>query len=198
MGAVADHLRVHALSALLDHDFPGILQLYDVQFRTFVPSVHFLQLGIFDIALWASPTIVFQFLLFGVVVRRTGLGAGRRCAATPFATARAALETSTRPAAWKHGRRFAEPPRGPAAGRHPLTASARDTVAAAPTNARLSTARLPSEKRSRPAARKTRSAKTGTIYCVGPTRRMRRVRPAGRLLAHRAQGHRGAAKAPRQ
>lgn len=93
MGAVADHLRVHALGALLDPDFAGILQHYDVQFRTFVPSVYFLQEGIFGVTFWASPTIVFQFLLFGVVVRRTGLGAGHHCAATPIATAGAALKS---------------------------------------------------------------------------------------------------------
>ncbi len=60
--------------ALLGAHFPGILQHPGVRFNTFVSSMYFPQEGIFGVTLWVVSTIVFHFVLFGVVAQRTGLG----------------------------------------------------------------------------------------------------------------------------
>ena len=61
--------------ALLGPYFPGILQHPGVKFNTFVSSMYFPQEGIFGVTLWVVSTIVFHFVLFGVIAQRTGLGA---------------------------------------------------------------------------------------------------------------------------
>lgn len=60
--------------ALFGPYFPGILQHPGVKLRTFVSSMYFPQEGIFGVTLWVVSTIVFHFVLFGVVAQRTGLG----------------------------------------------------------------------------------------------------------------------------
>ncbi|MEM7210108.1 MAG: TRAP transporter permease [Pseudomonadota bacterium] len=60
--------------ALLGPYFPGILQHPGVRFNTFVSSMYFPQEGIFGVTLWVVSTIVFHFVLFGVIAQRTGLG----------------------------------------------------------------------------------------------------------------------------
>ena len=60
--------------ALLGQYFPGILQHPGVRFNTFVSSMYFPQEGIFGVTLWVVSTIVFHFVLFGVIAQRTGLG----------------------------------------------------------------------------------------------------------------------------
>ncbi len=60
--------------ALLGPFFPGILQHPGVRFNTFVSSMYFPQEGIFGVTLWVVSTIVFHFVLFGVIAQRTGLG----------------------------------------------------------------------------------------------------------------------------
>ena len=51
-----------------------ILQHPGVRFNTFVSSMYFPQEGIFGVTLWVVSTIVFHFVLFGVIAQRTGLG----------------------------------------------------------------------------------------------------------------------------
>ena len=60
--------------ALFGPFFPGILQHPGVKFNTFVSSMYFPQEGIFGVTLWVVSTIVFHFVLFGVIAQRTGLG----------------------------------------------------------------------------------------------------------------------------
>ena len=60
--------------ALLGPYFPGLLQHPGVRFNTFVSSMYFPQEGIFGVTLWVVSTIVFHFVLFGVIAQRTGLG----------------------------------------------------------------------------------------------------------------------------
>lgn len=60
--------------ALLGQYFPGLLKHPGVNFRTFVSSMYFPQEGIFGVTLWVVSTIVFHFVLFGVIAQRTGLG----------------------------------------------------------------------------------------------------------------------------
>ena len=60
--------------ALFGPVFPGILQHPGVKFKTFVSSMYFPQEGIFGVTLWVVSTIVFHFVLFGVIAQRTGLG----------------------------------------------------------------------------------------------------------------------------
>ena len=60
--------------ALFGPIFPGILQHPGVRFNTFVSSMYFPQEGIFGVTLWVVATIVFHFVLFGVIAQRTGLG----------------------------------------------------------------------------------------------------------------------------
>lgn len=60
--------------ALFGPIFPGLLQHPGVKFRTFVSSMYFPQEGIFGVTLWVVSTIVFHFVLFGVIAQRTGLG----------------------------------------------------------------------------------------------------------------------------
>ena len=60
--------------ALFGPHFPGLLQHPGVKFNTFVSSMYFPQEGIFGVTLWVVSTIVFHFVLFGVIAQRTGLG----------------------------------------------------------------------------------------------------------------------------
>lgn len=60
--------------ALFGPVFPGLLQHPGVKFNTFVSSMYFPQEGIFGVTLWVVSTIVFHFVLFGVIAQRTGLG----------------------------------------------------------------------------------------------------------------------------
>ena len=61
--------------ALLGPHIPvQILQHPGVRFNTFVSSMYFPQEGIFGVTLWVVSTIVFHFVLFGVIAQRTGLG----------------------------------------------------------------------------------------------------------------------------
>jgi len=60
--------------ALLGPMFPGVLQHPGSKFKLFVSSMYFPQEGIFGVTLWVVSTIVFHFVLFGVVAQRTGLG----------------------------------------------------------------------------------------------------------------------------
>lgn len=60
--------------ALFGPAFPGILKHPGVKFNTFVGSMYFPQEGIFGVTLWVVSTIVFHFVLFGVIAQRTGLG----------------------------------------------------------------------------------------------------------------------------
>ncbi|MGD1884455.1 MAG: TRAP transporter permease [Paracoccaceae bacterium] len=60
--------------ALFGQYYPGILQHPGVKFNTFVSSMYFPQEGIFGVTLWVVSTIVFHFVLFGVIAQRTGLG----------------------------------------------------------------------------------------------------------------------------
>ncbi len=60
--------------ALFGPLFPGVLQHPGVKFRTFVSSMYFPQEGIYGVTLWVVSTIVFHFVLFGVIAQRTGLG----------------------------------------------------------------------------------------------------------------------------
>ncbi len=60
--------------ALFGQYFPGLLQHPGVNVRTFVSSMYFPQEGIFGVTLWVVSTIVFHFVLFGVIAQRTGLG----------------------------------------------------------------------------------------------------------------------------
>lgn len=60
--------------ALFGPVFPGLLQHPGVRFNTFVSSMYFPQEGIFGVTLWVVSTIVFHFVLFGVIAQRTGLG----------------------------------------------------------------------------------------------------------------------------
>jgi TRAP transporter 4TM/12TM fusion protein len=60
--------------ALFGPWFPGVLQHPGVRVRTFVSSMYFPQEGIFGVTLWVVSTIVFHFVLFGVIAQRTGLG----------------------------------------------------------------------------------------------------------------------------
>lgn len=65
---------VFILYALFGPVFPGLLQHPGVNFRTFVSSMYFPAEGIFGVTLWVVSTIVFHFVLFGVIAQRTGLG----------------------------------------------------------------------------------------------------------------------------
>ncbi|MEM6637875.1 MAG: TRAP transporter fused permease subunit [Pseudomonadota bacterium] len=60
--------------ALFGQYYPGILKHPGVTFNTFVSSMYFPQEGIFGVTLWVVSTIVFHFVLFGVIAQRTGLG----------------------------------------------------------------------------------------------------------------------------
>ena len=60
--------------ALFGPYFPGLLQHPGVKFNTFVSSMYFPAEGIFGVTLWVVSTIVFHFVLFGVIAQRTGLG----------------------------------------------------------------------------------------------------------------------------
>ncbi|MEL7347604.1 MAG: TRAP transporter fused permease subunit [Pseudomonadota bacterium] len=60
--------------ALFGPYFPGLLQHPGVRVNTFISSMYFPQEGIFGVTLWVVSTIVFHFVLFGVIAQRTGLG----------------------------------------------------------------------------------------------------------------------------
>ena len=51
-----------------------ILQHPGVDWRQFVNNMYFPSEGIFGVTLWVVSTIVFHFVLFGVIAQRTGLG----------------------------------------------------------------------------------------------------------------------------
>ena len=67
-------ISVFVCYALFGPYFPGLLQHPGVKFNTFVSSMYFPQEGIFGVTLWVVSTIVFHFVLFGVIAQRTGLG----------------------------------------------------------------------------------------------------------------------------
>lgn len=67
-------ISVFICYALFGPYFPGLLQHPGVKFKTFVSSMYFPQEGIFGVTLWVVSTIVFHFVLFGVIAQRTGLG----------------------------------------------------------------------------------------------------------------------------
>ena len=60
--------------ALFGPYFPELMQHPGVKFNTFISSMYFPQEGIFGVTLWVVSTIVFHFVLFGVIAQRTGLG----------------------------------------------------------------------------------------------------------------------------
>ena len=51
-----------------------LLLLPGVDWRQFVNNMYFPSEGIFGITLWVVSTVVFHFVLFGVVAQRMGLG----------------------------------------------------------------------------------------------------------------------------
>jgi len=67
-------ITVFICYALFGPYFSGLLQHPGVKFKTFVSSMYFPQEGIFGVTLWVVSTIVFHFVLFGVIAQRTGLG----------------------------------------------------------------------------------------------------------------------------
>lgn len=67
-------ISVFIAYALFGPVFPGILTHPGVNFKTFVSSMYFPQEGIYGVTLWVVSTIVFHFVLFGVIAQRTGLG----------------------------------------------------------------------------------------------------------------------------
>jgi TRAP transporter 4TM/12TM fusion protein len=67
-------ISLFIVHALFGPYFSGLLQHPGVKFRTFVSSMYFPQEGIFGVTLWVVSTIVFHFVLFGVIAQRTGLG----------------------------------------------------------------------------------------------------------------------------
>ncbi|MFK7764349.1 MAG: TRAP transporter permease [Roseobacter sp.] len=67
-------ISVFICYALFGPIFPGLLKHPGVKFNTFVSSMYFPQEGIFGVTLWVVSTIVFHFVLFGVIAQRTGLG----------------------------------------------------------------------------------------------------------------------------
>lgn len=67
-------IALFVVYALFGPYFSGLLQHPGVKFRTFVSSMYFPQEGIFGVTLWVVSTIVFHFVLFGVIAQRTGLG----------------------------------------------------------------------------------------------------------------------------
>ncbi len=52
----------------------GILKHPGVNWRQFINNMYFPAEGIFGVTLWVVSTIVFHFVLFGVIVQRVGLG----------------------------------------------------------------------------------------------------------------------------
>ncbi len=61
--------------ALLGPHMPfQILQHPGVDWRQFINNMYFPQEGIFGVTLWVVSTVVFHFVLFGVVAQRMGLG----------------------------------------------------------------------------------------------------------------------------
>ncbi|WP_187431523.1 hypothetical protein ROLI_008990 [Roseobacter fucihabitans] len=67
-------ISLFIIYALFGPYFSGLMQHPGVKFRTFVSSMYFPQEGIFGVTLWVVSTIVFHFVLFGVIAQRTGLG----------------------------------------------------------------------------------------------------------------------------
>ncbi len=61
--------------ALLGPQMPfQVLQHPGVDWRQFINNMYFPQEGIFGVTLWVVSTVVFHFVLFGVVAQRMGLG----------------------------------------------------------------------------------------------------------------------------
>ncbi|MDS9468766.1 TRAP transporter fused permease subunit [Paracoccus sp. MBLB3053] len=67
-------ISVFIAYALLGPHFPGLLQHPGVKLKTFISSMYFPQEGIFGVTLWVVSTVVFHFVLFGVIAQKTGLG----------------------------------------------------------------------------------------------------------------------------
>ena len=68
-------ILVFVAYALLGPRIPvQILQHPGVDWRQFVNNMYFPQEGIFGVTLWVVSTIVFHFVLFGVIAQRMGLG----------------------------------------------------------------------------------------------------------------------------
>ena len=61
-------------SLLGPHIPVGILQHPGTNWRQFINNMYFPAEGIFGVTLWVVSTIVFHFVLFGVIAQRTGLG----------------------------------------------------------------------------------------------------------------------------
>ncbi len=60
--------------ALFGKYYPGILNHPGTNWRQFINNIYFPAEGIFGVTLWVVSTIVFHFVLFGVIAQRTGLG----------------------------------------------------------------------------------------------------------------------------
>ncbi|TQV75710.1 TRAP transporter permease [Denitrobaculum tricleocarpae] len=60
--------------ALFGQYYPGILNHPGTNWRQFINNIYFPAEGIFGVTLWVVSTIVFHFVLFGVIAQRTGLG----------------------------------------------------------------------------------------------------------------------------
>lgn len=68
-------ILVFVAYALLGPHMPAqILKHPGVDWRQFINNMYFPQEGIFGVTLWVVSTIVFHFVLFGVVAQRMGLG----------------------------------------------------------------------------------------------------------------------------
>lgn len=68
-------ILVFVAYALLGPYLPiQILQHPGVDWRQFVNNIYFPQEGIFGVTLWVVSTVVFHFVLFGVIAQRMGLG----------------------------------------------------------------------------------------------------------------------------
>lgn len=68
-------ISVFILYALLGPKIPvAILQHPGVDWRQFINNMYFPSEGIFGVTLWVVSTVVFHFVLFGIVAQRMGLG----------------------------------------------------------------------------------------------------------------------------
>ena len=68
-------ILVFAIYALFGPHMPlQILQHPGVNWRQFVNNIYFPNSGIFGVTLWVVSTVVFHFVVFGVVAQRMGLG----------------------------------------------------------------------------------------------------------------------------
>jgi TRAP-type uncharacterized transport system fused permease subunit len=68
-------ILVFVAYALLGPHMPfQVLKHPGVDWRQFINNMYFPQEGIFGVTLWVVSTVVFHFVLFGVVAQRMGLG----------------------------------------------------------------------------------------------------------------------------